>query len=115
MSITPRIRQKLKERDLYCWHCGEDYELVVHHRRNRGSGGSKLLDHYQNLIMVCNRYNFEMESMAQVAEQARKDGHKLKSWQDFSEPVYDRMSGHWYVLQENGTKTIAEESEGTIF
>ena len=111
MSITPRIRQKLKQRDPYCLHCGTDIDLVVHHRKNRQMGGSKLLDHYQNLLMVCQDYNFRMEASEVAATEARDFGHKLASWQDFSDPVYDQCDGNWYVLEENGSKTLVEPPE----
>jgi len=112
MSITARVRKKLKERDPYCLHCGDDTDLVVHHRKNRQMGGSKLLDHYQNLLMVCEDYNFRMESNPHAAQAAREFGHKLSSWQDFTDPVYDECDGNWYNLEENGTKTLTEAPGG---
>lgn len=102
--ISKRIKTILENRDAYCWHCGEEQNLVIHHRKNRQMGGSKLLDHPTNLLLVCSYYNSMMESDSGVAEEARGWGHKLESWQEFSDPVYDRCDGEWYELLDDGTK-----------
>jgi hypothetical protein len=41
MAVTRKMSLQLRERDPYCVHCGGDDVLQVHHRRNRGMGGSK--------------------------------------------------------------------------
>jgi hypothetical protein len=46
-----------------------------------------------------------MEANARVAAQAREWGHKLRSWQDTWNPVYDFGDGRWYRLEQDGTKT----------
>jgi hypothetical protein len=104
MTLSKRVREALERRDKYCWHCGQEDGLVVHHRKNRQMGGSKMLDHYSNLILVCPSYNTSMESDAENRQEAIDWGHKLESWQDFSEPVYDRCDGEWYELFDDGTK-----------
>lgn len=111
MTISARMRKVLQARDPYCYHCGYDMQLVVHHRKNRGMGGSKNLDHYTNLLLVCEDYNIDMESKSVLAQDARDHGHKLNSWQDFSDPVFDRCTGLWYQLQDDGTKTIVDPPE----
>lgn len=103
--MNERIRKQIKARDSYCPHCGETNDLVVHHRRNRAMGGSKLLDRCDNLMLVCNQYNYLMESNAVVAEQAREYGHKLTSWQPFENPIFDATTYTWWQLNTDGTKT----------
>lgn len=112
--ISAIVKRKLKVRDPYCVHCGDDDNLVIHHRKNRGMGGSKLLDHYQNLLMVCEQYNIQMESEAMTAHDAKRWGHKLESWQDFSEPVLDRATGFWYELLGDGTKIQVDGKEESL-
>ena len=77
---------------------------MPHHRMNRGSGGRKSLDRLDNLMLVCARYNGLMESDAVVARDAREFGHKLSSWQDFSNPVFDQFDLSWWELTEDGLK-----------
>lgn len=112
MSISDRQRKKLALRDPYCIHCGHDVDLVIHHRKNRGMGGSKFLDVYPNLIRVCQEYNFRMESVPEIAQEAREYGHKLESWQDVSEPVYDACMGVWYQFDDAGGKTMVDAPDG---
>ena len=77
-------------------------------------GGSKLLDHYSNLLMVCSEWNGLMESDSKSAQSARAWGHKLQSWQDFVEPVFDCMNHNWYRLEQDGTKTLLEGKEESL-
>lgn len=107
--ISKAMKDKLKQRDPYCMHCGEDVELVIHHRRNRGMGGSKELDRMSNLMRICAPYNTLIESSATAADVAREMGHKLRQWDDFSEPVYDECNGKWYQLDDVGNKAEVEK------
>ena len=100
--ISDRIRRLVTERDHHCLHCGTNEGLQVHHRKNRGQGGSKLLDRLDNLILVCAAYNYAMEADPDAARDAREFGHKLQSWQDFSNPVFDQSELTWYKLTEDG-------------
>ena len=111
--IHASMRKKIEARDPHCYHCGETTDLVLHHRKNRQMGGSKLLDRYDNLIRVCQQYNFLMESDAATAADAKERGHKLASWQPFENPIYD-ASGQWYVLGERGEKTMVNPPEYLI-
>jgi len=108
-QIKPSVRKLVEARDQACWHCGREDELQVHHRRNRGMGGTKgktadATNSPQNLIRVCADYNYLMEANARVAAQARGWGHKLGSWEDASKPVFDCASFTWYVLTHEGEK-----------
>lgn len=101
----------LRKRDSACWHCGvDDDTLVPHHRSNRGMGGSPSRDTLANVILVCSRYNGLMESDSFWAARAREQGHKLLSWQSpADEPCFDVVSGVWFRLSVDGTKTDLEE------
>ncbi|NBU22795.1 MAG: HNH endonuclease [Actinobacteria bacterium] len=102
--ITKAMKDKLAKRDPYCVHCGEDAELVIHHRKNRGMGGSKKLDNMSNLLRICPWYNTFIESSATAADVAREHGHKLRQWDDFDTPILDECTGIWYVLDDVGNK-----------
>lgn len=104
MAIPKKILKFVQERDTYCIHCGQTEDLVPHHRRGRGMGGSKLLDRPDNLIMVCAIYNGLMESDFLVARDARGWGHKLSQWEHFSRPIFDSIAFKWYVLTESGRR-----------
>ncbi len=101
---SDRLRRMVEKRDKYCWHCGTDTDLIPHHRANRGMGGRKSLDRIDNLMLVCSIYNGLMESDAAIAMQARDFGHKLQSWNLFSDPVFDQFDMSWWILSEDGSK-----------
>lgn len=109
--MKPALLKKLRSRDLWCWHCGQEEDLVPHHRKNRGMGGAKsnasLLNDPRNIILVCARYNGLMESSSSTAREAREKRHKIRSVYELDEPVYDASTGGYYVLTEKGTKEIA--------
>lgn len=113
--MTPKLMKQLKARDKYCWHCGEDFELVAHHRKNRGMGGRPSLDRIENLLLVCQAYNFAMESDAKEAAWALDYGHKLRQWEDFTRPVFDRVAQKWFSLSPYGTKSETETPEDLLF
>jgi hypothetical protein len=103
MALSLKIRKLIEGRDDHCYHCGQTEELQIHHRRNKGIGGSKLLDTPDNLMRVCAAWNYGMESDPRVASQARAWNHKLPIWEKENLPVFDRAGGWWY-LQPDGTK-----------
>lgn len=109
--ISKAMKLKLEQRDPYCVHCGETNELVIHHRKNRGMGGSKNLDNLSNLMRICTWYNNFIEASATAADVAREHGHKLRQWDDFTFPIKDECNGVWYVLDDLGNKTEVEEPE----
>jgi len=105
VALAAKMIRHLRERDPYCVHCGIDQDLIPHHRRNRQMGGSKLLDRYDNLLMICSGYNSQMESNARVARESREFGHKLGQWDGFESPVFDSIRVTWFVLDKSGNKT----------
>jgi hypothetical protein len=104
MAVPKKILKLVQARDSACWHCGAEDDLVPHHRKNRGMGGSKLLDTPDNLLLVCSRWNGDMESDAELAATARGWGHKLPVWESLEHPVFDRVSFTWWFLLPDGTK-----------
>lgn len=100
-----KLRNQVFERDKSaCWHCGETEGLTLQHRQNRQMGGSKLRDRVDNLIVFCAVGNARMESDAEFAVVARKNGWKLSSWMDYSTPVWSEWEQGWFVLTPTGEK-----------
>jgi hypothetical protein len=72
-------------------------------------GGTKgkqaeITNGFQNLLRVCQQYNFLMESDASVAASANGYGHKLRMWENLETPVFDCTTYTWYVLTTDGEK-----------
>jgi hypothetical protein len=88
----------------YCPHCGATNGLQTHHRANRGMGGSKAMDRFDNFLRVCPALNFAMESDPAMATEARDMGWKLGKWDGFDTPYFDRVQMKWYLLTEAGEK-----------
>ena len=106
MALSRKSLTLLRARDSHCWHCGATDDLVPHHRKNRGMGGSKLLDGLDNLMLVCAFWNGEMESTSADAAAARGWGHKLSAWEATNRPVFDIPTSTWYTLLEDGTRVV---------
>jgi 5-methylcytosine-specific restriction endonuclease McrA len=96
-----------------CVACGAVWQLTIHHRINRGAGGSKLFDEFQHLLTVCNPCNVSFESSAEIAEMARSLGYKLSrnanpAVDATQVPVYYQYLSTWYHLDANGKKREKE-------
>lgn len=70
MSIPRKLFEAIRVRDGYfclmalpgCMGEGN----VLHHRANRGAGGSKVLDHPANLVLCCSRCNGAAEQASAI-------------------------------------------------
>ena len=104
--MKPNEFKKYEARDTHCPHCGVGVPyLVPHHRKNRGMGGSNLLDTPSNILLVCALLNGAMEQQSEVAEDAKRFGWKLESWQDpLVIPIYDAITGFLYRLKDDYSK-----------
>jgi len=108
--IAKKKRDRIVERDgERCVACGSVWQLTIHHRVNRGSGGSKLFDGYEYLLAVCNPCNVSFEASAEVAEMARQLGYKLPrnaapAIDATKVPVYYQYLSKWYLLDTLGNK-----------
>lgn len=112
MAVSKRVMRILRERDEYCWHCGQTEDLVPHHRKNKAMGGSKVLENdIQNIILVCARYNGDMESMPLVQRDAVGWGRKIPFWEEISMPVFDSVAFRWYLLDSEGGKREIDAGE----
>lgn len=101
--VSRKMREGVYERDGYrCTRCGDIRPLSIHHRINRGMGGSKLRDHPACLLTLCVFCNSLLESSPTAAGTARARGWKLRSHQDpLAVPVYDPYDGTWYLLTDD--------------
>lgn len=108
--MTPKQFQKFLDRDGGCLHCGEREAVAPNHRANRGMGGSKLRDVPSNVVVLCSVFNGQIESDSKAAQEARKYGWKLSSWQDPKEaPVYDTQTNSWFVLGDDFNRKIVRQ------
>ena len=108
--------EKLIERDGYCLHCGATEALAPNHRANRGMGGSKLRNHPANYVLICSIMNGLIESDHRWAELALSYGWKLRPWDDtYSSPVFDSISGTWYLLNDKWERDPWQKQTTTTF
>jgi len=105
--------KKLVARDQYCLHCGETEAIAPNHRINRGMGGSKKLDHWANLVILCSILNGQIEADSRWAAMAESYGYKLRRHQDpKTEPVFDAITGVWYLLDDDlGRKVVKRKDD----
>lgn len=110
--MKPKEFAKLVERDRYCLHCGEVEAISPNHRINRGMGGSKLRNQPSNYVLICSILNGLIESDHRWANLAEDYGWKLRSWEDtLTIGVFDQMSGKWFRLNDDFTRTEVEGRE----
>ena len=85
---------------------------VLHHRANRGAGGSKILDHPANLTLVCSRCNSAAEDAHAITridlierglrvEKAATNHATLT--RALNTPVTD-LEGRWWRLIDEHTR-----------
>lgn len=111
--MKPKDFAKLIERDSYCLHCGETEAVAPNHRINRGMGGSKKLNNWANMVLLCSLLNGQIEADSRWASMAEAYGWKLRRYQDpLAEPVFDAISGVWYLLDDDlGRKVIEKKGK----
>lgn len=91
-----------------CSRTAADAPLTVHHRRNRGAGGSSdpLMNTAPNGLTVCWACNGEMESDPNFAEVARERGWKVSAYADPAEVPVLYPDG-WWLLTATSRKPVA--------
>lgn len=111
MPISQTNRRKTYDRDgNACVACGSTYGLVIHHRKNRQAGGSKLRDHLANYLTACAVCNGQFEDS--LLQKARGYGWKLQQWEDpYRVAVFYRSAGEWRLLNDEGSYTVAKERD----
>ncbi|EIC09125.1 hypothetical protein OR221_0833 [Microbacterium laevaniformans OR221] len=88
---------------------------VLHHRANRGAGGSKILDHPSNLTLVCSRCNSAAEDAHAIVrmdlidrglrvEKAATNAATLA--RALSTPVTDLEGRRWLLIDENTRQEV---------
>jgi hypothetical protein len=109
--LTKKDFQRLLDRDQgYCLHCGTTEALAPNHRSNRGMGGSKLADVPSNLVLICSMLNGQLEADERYYQQGLQYGWKVSKWADWRTiPVYDAMTGVWYLLNDDWTRNVVDE------
>lgn len=95
------IRKRIFKRDHgICWHCGTDENVTIHHRTNRGMGGSKNLDMPSNLVVMCSEFNFLMEADLAAFRLAKKRGWKVSKYQRAAEVEIQNHEGRTFLLDD---------------
>jgi hypothetical protein len=110
LTLSVKKRTQVFDRDGWaCVRCTKQNELTVHHRVNRGAGGSKLFDSLAFLLTMCNTCNGLFESDFEIANQARELGYKLlrnskPPVDPTTIPVFYKKEGVWYLLDQEGNR-----------
>jgi hypothetical protein len=72
-------------------------------------GGSKAADVPSNIVLMCSVMNGLIESDHRWADLAYQYGWKVSKWADWREtPVFDAITGTWYLLNDVWGRTIVE-------
>lgn len=112
MSISNKLRQLIFARDDFsCVACGSLKDLSIHHRVNRGAGGSKLFDKPAFLLTMCITCNGKFESDVELARKARLLGYKLhRNHKPPADPtaieVYYSKTNQWFKLDNQGKRNL---------
>lgn len=119
VGFSAAVKRQVFRRDKECVPCTVKYgvcvsgheALVVHHRANRGMGGSPSADTVENGLLVCSSWNFLVESSASKADEAREHGWKVprNSVTPLCEvPVYVMTDSGpaWVLFDTNGGRVV---------
>ena len=115
MTLSQKSRKLIYERDEWvCVSCGTLRDLTIHHRVNRGSGGSKLFNGLAFLLTMCSGCNSGFESSAESADAARILGYKISRnakppIDPETVPVRYYKHGTWFLLDQQGNKKETNE------
>lgn len=122
--IRPKVMAALKVRDKgFCLMAlpgclGEGN--VPHHRANRGSGGSKVLDHPANLVLVCSLCNGAAEDAGSLLRldlierglRVEKMATNAQTLERVKQTPVTCLEGEsWFLIDEN---TRTHESERRV-
>lgn len=94
-----------------CASCGSVGNVVAHHRRNRGMGGSTDTEtnSVRNGLALCWACNGLAEHHAHYAQEARERGVKLRHGDPLTTPVR-YADGALYLLRTDGTRQRVNEA-----
>lgn len=123
--IRPKVMAALKVRDKgFCLMAlpgclGEGN--VPHHRANRGSGGSKVLDHPANLVLVCSLCNgaaedapalvrFDLIERGLRVDKAATNAQTLERVK--ATPVTCLEGERWFLIDESTRRHVNEGRSG---
>lgn len=113
------IKRAVIDRDggfcLMALHCCEGEATTTHHRANRGSGGSRVLNHPGNLVAVCGTCNGVAEDAGAIlrmdlierglrVEKAATNHATLA--RALATPVTDLEGRRWLLIDENTRQEV---------
>lgn len=106
-GFTKAQKITISARDLGCIVHGAGGEcvgdLLHHHRKGRGAGGVKSRNRVANGLLVCSRWNTNVEAMPDLATEARRNGWKLRTDHEIDTlPVFIPRLGRFVYLDDDG-------------